>query len=116
MLADFADYLHEHGAERITTAVALEWAVLPAGASQWWWQQRLSLPGLGRHREAPMTTTIPSTAVVPSRPVLSGQERLALAGFRAGYTGLTREARALDLRQFTTWCADSCLASWFVRE
>jgi len=37
-----------------------------------------------------MTTTIPSTAVVPARPVLSDQERQALAGFLAGYTGLTR--------------------------
>jgi hypothetical protein len=29
---------------------------------------------------------------------------LALAGFLAGYTGLTREAYALDLRQYTVWC------------
>jgi integrase/recombinase XerD len=27
-----------------------------------------------------------------------------LAGFLAGYTGLTREAYALDLRQFASWC------------
>jgi hypothetical protein len=33
-----------------------------------------------------------------------GHERLALAGFLAGYSGLTREAYALDLRQFTNWC------------
>jgi len=31
-------------------------------------------------------------------------ERLALAGFLAGYTGLTREAYALDLRQYVSWC------------
>jgi integrase len=31
-------------------------------------------------------------------------ERLARAGFLAGYRGLTREAYALDLRQYTTWC------------
>jgi integrase/recombinase XerD len=31
-------------------------------------------------------------------------ERLALAGFLAGYTGLTREAYALDLRQYAAWC------------
>ena len=31
-------------------------------------------------------------------------ERLALAGFLAGYSGLTREAYALDLRQFAGWC------------
>ena len=29
MLASFASYLHEQGAERITTRIALEWAVLP---------------------------------------------------------------------------------------
>jgi len=52
-----------------------------------------------------MTTTIPSTAVVPARPLLTDRERRALAGFLAGYTGLTREAYALDLRQFTGWCA-----------
>jgi site-specific recombinase XerD len=29
---------------------------------------------------------------------------IALAGFLAGYRSLTREAYALDLRQFTSWC------------
>jgi hypothetical protein len=38
------------------------------------------------------------------QPAFSDAERLALAGFLAGYRGLTREAYALDLRQFTTWC------------
>jgi hypothetical protein len=32
-------------------------------------------------------------------PVFTNTERLALAGFLAGYSGLTREAYALDLRQ-----------------
>ncbi len=36
--------------------------------------------------------------------MFSNTERLALAGFLAGYTGLTREAYALDLRQFASWC------------
>jgi site-specific recombinase XerD len=36
--------------------------------------------------------------------VFTEPERLALAGFLAGYTGLTREAYALDLRQFVSWC------------
>jgi integrase len=39
-----------------------------------------------------------------AEPVFSPQERLALAGFLAGYTGLTREAYALDLRQYASWC------------
>jgi integrase/recombinase XerD len=49
------------------------------------------------------TTTSASTAIAVPEPVFSAQERLVLAGFLAGYTGLTREAYALDLRQFTAW-------------
>ena len=43
------------------------------------------------------TSTSTSTAIAVTEPVFSTQERLALAGFLAGYTGLTREAYALDL-------------------
>src|SRR5947209_15405919 len=50
------------------------------------------------------TTSSASTAIAVAEPVFTRQERLALAGFLAGYTGLTREAYALDLRQFTSWC------------
>jgi len=50
------------------------------------------------------TTASTSTAIAVPEPVFTAQERLALAGFLAGYTGLTREAYALDLRQFTAWC------------
>jgi integrase/recombinase XerD len=39
-----------------------------------------------------------------TEPVFTSHERLALAGFLAGYTGLTREAYALDLRQYASWC------------
>ena len=51
-----------------------------------------------------MTTTTPSTALVPTVPVFTYTERLALAGFLAGYSGLTRQAYELDLRQFASWC------------
>ena len=51
-----------------------------------------------------MTTTTPSAALVPVAPVFTNTERLALAGFLAGYSGLTREAYELDLRQYTSWC------------
>jgi hypothetical protein len=51
-----------------------------------------------------MTTTPTSTAVAPVEPVFTEPERLALAGFLAGYTGLTREAYTLDLRQYASWC------------
>ncbi len=51
-----------------------------------------------------MTTTTPSAALVPVVPVFTNTEQLALAGFLAGYSGLTREAYELDLRQHTSWC------------
>jgi integrase/recombinase XerD len=50
-----------------------------------------------------MTTSISSSAALAViEPVFSEPEKLALAGFLAGYSGMTREAYALDLRQFTT--------------
>jgi hypothetical protein len=48
-----------------------------------------------------MTTVLPSS-VVPAEPVFTGPEQLALAGFLASYSGLTRDAYMPDLRQFTT--------------
>jgi site-specific recombinase XerD len=51
-----------------------------------------------------MATTSTSTAVAVAEPVFTESERLALAGFLAGYAGLTRQAYALDLRQFASWC------------
>jgi hypothetical protein len=51
-----------------------------------------------------MTTTTPSVALIPATPVFTNTERLALAGFLAGYSGLTREAYELDLRQYASWC------------
>src|SRR5690348_10153019 len=50
------------------------------------------------------TTACTSTLIAVCEPVFTGPERLALPGFLAGYTGLTRAAYALDLRQFTAWC------------
>jgi integrase/recombinase XerD len=62
-----------------------------------------------------MTTAAPSTAVATIQPAFTDSERLALAGYLAGYRGLTREAYALDLRQFTTWCRTHSLALFAVR-
>ena len=50
------------------------------------------------------TTSSASTAIAVTEPVFTSHERLALAGFLAGHTGLTREAYALDLRQYASWC------------
>ena len=62
-----------------------------------------------------MTTAAPSTALVTIQPAFTEPERLALAGFLAGYRGLTREAYALDLRQFASWCRARSLALFSVR-
>src|SRR5689334_24120938 len=58
-----------------------------------------------------MTIAAPSTALATIQPAFTDAERLALAGYR----GLTRDAYALDLRQFTTWCRDRSLALFAVR-
>jgi integrase/recombinase XerD len=46
-----------------------------------------------------MTLLSPSTALVAIQPAFTDAERLALAGFPAGYRGLTREVCALDPRR-----------------
>jgi integrase/recombinase XerD len=62
-----------------------------------------------------MARTIASTALVPVTPVFTNTERLALAGFLAGYSGLTRQAYELDLRQYAAWCEQHRLRLFAVR-
>ena len=62
-----------------------------------------------------MTTAAPSTALATIQPAFTDPERLALAGYLAGYRGLTREAYTLDLRQFTTWCRARSVSLFAVR-
>jgi Phage integrase, N-terminal SAM-like domain len=62
-----------------------------------------------------MSTAAPSTALATIQPAFTDPERLALAGYLAGYRGLTREACALDLRQFTGWCRSHSLSLFSVR-
>jgi len=61
-----------------------------------------------------MTTPV-SAALVPTTPVFTNAERLALAGFLAGYSGLTRQAHELDLRQFAGWCQHHHLKLFLAR-
>jgi site-specific recombinase XerD len=42
---------------------------------------------------------------VPVEPLFTDDERAALVGFLAGYSGQTRAANTPDLRQYTSWCA-----------
>jgi integrase/recombinase XerD len=62
-----------------------------------------------------MTTAAPSHALATIQPVFTDSERLALAGFLAGYRSLTCDAYALDLRQFTAWCRARSLSLFAVR-
>ena len=62
-----------------------------------------------------MTTAAPSTALATIQPAFTDAERLALAGFLAGYRGLTREAYTLDPRQFTTWCRARSMPLFAIR-
>ena len=49
-------------------------------------------------------SALTSTAVERYQPILTEIEQTTLLGYLAGYRGFTREAYALDLRQFTAWC------------
>jgi integrase/recombinase XerD len=60
-------------------------------------------------------TGTPTTDVAVIDPVFSDAERYALAAFLAGYRGLTRDAYALDLRQFIAWCEEHNLRLFTVR-
>jgi len=62
-----------------------------------------------------MAAATASTSLVPIQPVFTDAEGLALAGYLAGYCGLTREAYTLDLRQFTGWCRARSLPLFSVR-
>ncbi len=57
----------------------------------------------------------PSSLIVVYDPLFAEGERVALAGFLAGNRGATRDAYALDLRQFVAWCTDRRLALFSVR-
>ena len=62
-----------------------------------------------------MPAATPSTALATIQPAFTDAERLALAGYLAGYRGQTREAYALDLRQFASWCRARSLGLFTVR-
>ena len=46
-----------------------------------------------------------ATTALARVTTITSEEEVALSGFLAGYSGLTREAYELDLRQYTAWCA-----------
>jgi hypothetical protein len=61
-------------------------------------------------------TAVAGAELVPvTEPPFSEGERAALAGFLAGYSGLTHDAYTLDLRMYTAWCVRHGLHLFTVR-
>ncbi len=72
MLGQFVSWLDDRGCDTITTADALEWAVLPPGASQAWQSIRLSMV---RGFAAYLHGTDPSVQVPPPGLIRRGNDR-----------------------------------------
>ncbi|MDP9333429.1 MAG: tyrosine-type recombinase/integrase [Actinomycetota bacterium] len=62
-----------------------------------------------------MLVVRPTTALVVRDAVFTTEEETALVGFLAGYSGLTRDAYALDLRQYVGWCTERAVALFGAR-
>jgi site-specific recombinase XerD len=62
--------------------------------------------------DVPLST---STALATRDELFSADEQLALTGFLAGYSGLTRDAYSLDLRQYVAWCTEHRVAVFGAR-
>ena len=62
--------------------------------------------------DVPLST---STVLATRDELFSAGEQLALAGFLAGYSGLTRDAYTLDLRQYVAWCTEHRVALFGAR-
>jgi integrase/recombinase XerD len=62
--------------------------------------------------DVPLSTR---TALATRDELFSANEQLALAGYLAGYSGLTRDAYTLDLRQYVAWCTEHRVAVFGAR-
>jgi integrase/recombinase XerD len=62
--------------------------------------------------DVPLST---STVLATRDELFSANEQLALAGFLAGYSGLTRDAYTLDLRLYVAWCPEHQVAVFGAR-
>src|ERR687897_1488976 len=62
--------------------------------------------------DVPIST---STALATRDELFSTNKQLALGGFLAGYSGLTRDAYVLDLRQYAAWCTEHRVAVFGAR-
>lgn len=74
LLPDFVGYLHQNGAEHISTELALAWATQPVNTSPVWWRQRLcTVRGFAEYvHNIDPDTEVPPRDLLPAR-----QQRLA---------------------------------------
>lgn len=94
LLPDFVDYLHSHGAEHVSTELALAWAIQPVNASPVWWRQRLNFVRAFAEylRNLDPDTEVPPHGLLPAR-----QQRIAPYLYSdADIEALMEAARALN--------------------
>jgi integrase/recombinase XerD len=111
-LKDFAAFMDTHGVSRVTSELALQWAVQPVGVQPATWAKRLTaVRGFARYRSAmDARTEIPERGLLPNRsrrakPYLYTEDEIA---------NLLAAARALKsdngLRGHTYYCLFGLLA------
>lgn len=94
LLPDFVRYLHDNGAEHISTALALAWARQPVNASPVWWRRRL---GFVRGFAEYLCNFDPDTEVPPRDLLPAHQDRVAPYLYSAAdITALMTAARDLN--------------------
>lgn len=103
LLNDFVGYLNAHQVAHVTIDAAVDWAVLPAGASSWWWCRRLGVArGFARYLQAidPATQVPPAGLIhaVPPRAVPYLFTDADVAALLNATTGLTPPLRAQTYR------------------
>ncbi|HXZ72707.1 MAG TPA: hypothetical protein VEH31_17795, partial [Streptosporangiaceae bacterium] len=69
LLASFVDYAERSGARQLTTDLALDWAMLPAGKDPVWCAKRLGVVrGFARHLHTlDPATEVPPAGLLPQR-------------------------------------------------
>jgi integrase/recombinase XerD len=65
--------------------------------------------------EGTVEISMTTTTLARREELFTSSEETALVGFLAGYSGLTREAYALDLRQYVQWSTDRSIALFCAR-
>jgi integrase/recombinase XerD len=99
LLLEFVGYLHDIGADTITTEAAVAWATRPAGADPIWWQRRLSVVRcFARHLQTlDPTCQVPPPDLLPvarqrKTPYLYSRAQIAALVHAAGLLAVPLQA------------------------